>query len=341
MKRLLSTMACLWVLTAAPTAFADAPVSPGAAMTEAAQKFLAALTPEQTKVATMDFNNPARRDWHNIPKPTRKGLQIREMPPALRVLCHNLVKAGLSESGYEKAVHIMALESYLHIGEQGKGPFRDPERYFLTIFGTPAHDTTWGWSFEGHHLSLNFVIKNDQVIGETPSFWGANPATVIAFIEGGPETGVRTLLDEEQLAFDLVNSLTPEQQKEAIIAEKAPADYRNAGNPVTPRANMEGICATELTPEQQHILMSLLATYNYHFAAEIAKTRMDEIKANGLKDVYFAWLGATRPGVGHSYRIQGPTFVLELINVQTDPAGNPANHIHSVWRSLTREFGLE
>ena len=53
----------------------------------------------------------------------------------------------------------------------------------------------------------------------------------------------------------------------------------------------------------------------------------------------FAWLGATQPGIGHSYRIEGPTFVLELINVQDDPAGNKANHIHSVWRDARGDFG--
>ena len=44
--------------------------------------------------------------------------------------------------------------------------------------------------------------------------------------------------------------------------------------------------------------------------------------------------------MGHYYRVQGPTFVLELVNIQSDPAGNPANHIHSVWRSLEGDFAV-
>lgn len=339
MKRTASILACLYLLTTALTVSADPGKSSGAAMVDAALKFQASLTPEQLKIASMEFDNPARKDWHNIPKQVRKGLQIREMSPEQRTLCHSLLKAGLSESGYEKAVRIMALENNLLVGEKGKGPLRDPERYFLTIFGTPSHDSTWGWSFEGHHLSLNFVIRNDQVIGETPSFWGANPATVRIFVEGGPDIGIRTLTPEEQLAFDLVNSLNAEQKKKAIIAETAPKDYRNAGKPVPPTADKEGIAAADLTPPQQELLWSLLKTYQEHFAEDIAQTRWKEIQQDGLKDVYFSWLGATKPGVGHSYRVQGPTFVLELINVQADPAGNPANHIHSVWRSLKREFG--
>lgn len=341
MKRTTPLLACLWIFSTALIASADPAPSSGAAMVEAAGRFQAALTPVQLKLASMDFDHPARKDWHNIPKQNRKGLQIRDMSPEQRTLCHDLLKAGLSESGYEKAVRIMSLENNLLIGEKGKGPLRDPERYFLTIFGTPASDSTWGWSFEGHHLSLNFVIRNNQVIGETPSFWGANPATVKTFVEGGPETGIRTLTPEEQLAFDLVNALTPEQQAKAIIAEKAPKDYRNAGKPVPPTADKEGIAGAELTSQQQALLWSLIKTYNEHFAADIAQARLKEIQQDGLDTVYFAWLGATQPGVGHSYRVQGPAFVLELVNIQSDPAGNPANHIHSVWRSLKREFGEE
>ena len=32
--------------------------------------------------------------------------------------------------------------------------------------------------------------------------------------------------------------------------------------------------------------------------------------------------------------------MLELVNIQSDPAGNLANHIHSVWRSLDGDFGV-
>ncbi len=64
------------------------------------------------------------------------------------------------------------------------------------------------------------------------------------------------------------------------------------------------------------------------------------MKDHGLNSVYFAWSGATEPGVGHDYCVQGPSFMLELVNVQSDPAGNKANHVHSVWRSLNGDFAV-
>jgi hypothetical protein len=315
----------------------------GAKMVNAAQQFLASLSDEQRAMGVMSFDDPARLDWHNIPKPERKGLQVRELSAKQQELVHSLLRAALSEAGYVKAVKVMALEANLHEGEKNLvgGHLRDPLRFFLTIFGEPSDVGTWGWSFEGHHLSLNFVIEDGQVTSDTPSFWGANPATVHTFVPGGPEVGTRTLADEEQLAFDLLASLDAAQRERAVIADKAPAEYRAAGEPQPPHTPPVGLPAAELTDSQQETLRNLLAAYSGHLADEVAAARMKEIDARGFDQVYFAWLGAQKPGVGHSYRIQGPAFVLELVNFQSDPAGNRANHIHSVWRSLEGDFGVE
>ena len=83
-----------------------------------------------------------------------------------------------------------------------------------------------------------------------------------------------------------------------------------------------------------------MESYAGHLAPSLAAAQLADIDSKNFDRVYFAWLGATKPGVGHYYRIQGPSFLLELVNFQSDPAGNPANHIHSVWRSLDGDFGV-
>ena len=55
--------------------------------------------------------------------------------------------------------------------------------------------------------------------------------------------------------------------------------------------------------------------------------------ANGF---FINW--SLEPGKGHSYRLEGPSFVVEFVNVQPDAEGNPANHIHCVWRDKTGDF---
>jgi hypothetical protein len=81
-------------------------------MTECANRFLAALDAEQRGKATFPFDTDERMNWHFIPK-ERKGLPLREMTPYQKHLASALLAAGLSQTGYIKAVTIMSLEDVL------------------------------------------------------------------------------------------------------------------------------------------------------------------------------------------------------------------------------------
>jgi hypothetical protein len=71
---------------------------------------------------------------------------------------------------------------------------------------------------------------------------------------------------------------------------------------------------------------------------DVADERLRLIEEAGWEAVRFAWLGALEPGIGHAYRVKGPTFLIEFVNVQPDAEGNPANHIHCIWRDMTGDF---
>jgi hypothetical protein len=313
----------------------------GGDMTKSADRLLASLSVEQSSKARMTFDDPKRLDWHFIPKPERKGLQIKEMSPDQRKLAHALLHAGLSEVGFEKATTIMSLEAILHELEKGKGTnIRDPERYYFTIFGTPGTQGKWGWSVEGHHLSLNFVVNDGKLISATPAFFGANPATVQSDLSVGPKVGQRTLAKEESLAFDLLHSLTAAQRKVAVIDDTAPKDIRGAGAPQAPTDPPVGLASEKMSESQRKTLWALLEVYAGNMPPAVGGAWLDEIKKAGTEKLHFAWAGADKPGIGHYYRVQGPTLVLEFVNVQPDSANNPANHIHSAWRSVAGDFGI-
>jgi hypothetical protein len=74
---------------------------------------------------------------------------------------------------------------------------------------------------------------------------------------------------------------------------------------------------------------------------DVATVEMAQVNAAAPEKIYFACTGGVEPGKPHTYRIQGPTFVVEFLNVQADSARNPANHIHSVWRKVKGDFGLQ
>ena len=314
----------------------------GADMVHSAQQFLSGLSADERAQATMSFDDRGRLDWHYIPKDKRKGLQIKHMGAESRKRAHALLASGLSALGYEKAVAIMSLEAVLRELEKQRqgGPIRDPERYYFTVFGEPAAKGRWGWSVEGHHLSLNFVVTDGQTSSVTPAFFGANPAEMKSELSFGPKKGTRVLRDEEELAFKLLASLSDEQRRAALIADKAPADIRAAGETHAPNTPAEGLAAKQMQAEQVQTLKALLRAYTEKMPAEIGAARLAEVEQAGIERIYFAWAGADKPGIGHSYRVQGPTFVIEFNNTQPDSAGNPANHIHSVWRQMAGDFGL-
>jgi hypothetical protein len=313
----------------------------GQAMGDAAEAFIATLNDEQRQTVVLAYDVPQRVDWHFIPKEERKGLQIRHMSEEQRKAAHALLQTALSQAGYDKATQIMHLENLLHEFEAGKGRFlRDPERYYFTIFGDPASSGRWGLSVEGHHLSLNFVVEEGEVISSTPQVFCTNPATVKNENSAGVKVGTRVLADEEQLAFDLVNSLSAEQKAAALFAETALQEVRDPGSPQPPQDPAIGLPAADMTADQQAVLQKLLDTYAGAMPATVAEARLAAIEQAGLDNVHFAWAGATEPGIGHYYRIQGPTFVVEFVNTQPDAAGNIANHIHTVWRDMRGDFGV-
>ena len=76
-----------------------------------------------------------------------------------------------------KAHTIMSIEQILFIAEKDGDLERDPAKYFFSIFGEPTMNGTWGYRFEGHHVSLNYTVVGGT-IASTPSFFGSNPAEI-------------------------------------------------------------------------------------------------------------------------------------------------------------------
>ncbi|HVJ67792.1 MAG TPA: DUF3500 domain-containing protein [Caulifigura sp.] len=314
--------------------------SPAANLGKAATAFVGTLTAEQKSVAVMPYDTPKRVDWHFIPKPERKGLQYKLMTKEQQQAAMKLLQSAVSQIGYDKATKIMATESLLKELEAGKGQnIRDPERYFFTLFGTPGQGR-WGLSIEGHHLSLNFVVDGDRVISSTPQAFAANPAIVKSENKSGIAVGRRLLDLEETLAFDLVNALSAEQKKTAIFDEKALKEVRNAGVAQPPTDAAVGIAAGDLKASEKKTLRKLIEVYCSAMPSRVAAERMDDIEKAGWDKIKFGWAGATEPGIGHYYRIQGPTFLVEFVNTQPDAAGNIANHIHALWRDMRGDFAL-
>ena len=230
------------------------------------------------------------------------------------------------------AQEIIEIEGILQAMEDGGQFSRDPELYFVSVFGEPSTDGTWAWRFEGHHLSLHFTIVDGGITVSAPTFLAASPAEVME----GPRRGLRPLGSLEDAARTLLASLDASQRAVAIIEEVAPTNIVRGVELEPDPLSPVGIVGSDLTPEQRDILMEVIEFYTSTMADNIAALRREKIEDDGIENVAFAWAGGTEYGDVSYFRVQGPSFLIEFDHTQRDP-----NHIHSGWRDFDGDFGRD
>ncbi|SNZ00506.1 DUF3500 domain-containing protein [Flagellimonas pacifica] len=294
--------------------------------------FLNSLHQTQLDKALFQFTDDSRESWHFFPASMleKRGIQLMELSPSQKDFFHIMLKSHLSQSGYQKAMKIIDLENIL-LELEGNANMRDSEKYYIAFYGNPKTDAIWGWSFEGHHLSLNFTSIGNHV-SFAPRFMGASPATILH----GKRKGQRVLALEDDLGLELINSLDSNQKNEAIFRK---TNFREIVTFVESKAEpleTAGINAEALDQQQQKLLWKLIYEYISAMPEDLAKKRIEDVKKEQPNNIYFGWAGATSSRQPHYYRIQGKTFLIEFDNTQ-----NNANHIHSVWRDFNGDFGRD
>lgn len=304
---------------------ADDPVATD--MERGAQRFLRALDAEKRAQATIAFSDEERKNFHYIPR-ERQGIPYNSMSPAERKLAYSLLATGVSHQGLGRALDIMYLDQILFEIEHNAR--RDVDAYYVTVFGEPSAGADWGWRVEGHHLSLNFTLRDGRVVSSFPSFWGANPAVVLS----GPQEGMRVLAEEELYGRALLQSF--EERAAVIIEAEAPRDIITQAERRVNIGAPAGVAVAAMGVEQKAALEKLIELYAHRLRPELAEAEMRKIHEVGLERVHFAWAGSADAGEPHYYRIHGPTFLIEYDNTQND-----ANHVHAVWRDPARDFGRD
>ncbi len=352
-------------------------------MSEAAANLVAVLNPEQSRQALFPMSDETeRRTWYYTPN-LRNGLPMTDMEPLQQQVAYRLVASGLSQAGFTTATTIMSLENTLDLFE-GWRAFsdpelgvrgRDPNRYYIALFGEPGGSDPWGWRFDGHHVVVQYTIVDSETLAPTPHFFGANPAES-EFV--GPGV-LRPLAGEEDLARDLLFSFDDEELEQVLISEVPPDDIVHTNKPAvldgalpkpgfimmnqpdTPEAHaavatrreklgltperMEairystteprGVAAAAMTVSQRELLQAVIDQYLDRLPEEIAEAESDRV-ADVIDSVHFAWAGGFEHGEPHYYRLQGERLLIEYDNTQND-----ANHIHSVWRDPEGDFGVD
>ena len=310
-----------------------APEAPSARpMLDAWQALAGRLAPEQMQTVGFSFDDVIRHEWFYTPV-DRVGLRIGDLDDGQMSRLRTLLNSGLGADGTEKAFEIVQLEETLFATSGGR-EMRNPGNYYLMTFGIPTTEGAWGWRFEGHHFSASFTIVDERVVSGTPAFFGGNPARVPEDSE--VHAGMRPFSREEELGFQLVALFDGEQRSRVIVEVEAPSDILTANSQRAEMGPPDGIPIADMSEAQRALLMELMGVYGDRMNPALLDYQMAKIRQAGIERVHFSWAGGTRPGEGHYYRIQGPTFVIEYDNTQ-----NNANHVHSVWRDFDDDFGYD
>lgn len=297
-----------------------------------AKKFISSLNPDQKAKAFYAFESDERYTWNFVPKQDRKGIWLKDLTEEQKKIGFELLRHWISKKAFEQTEGIMGLENVLRMIEKRDSDWpRSPGNYCFIFFGEPDAVRPWGWRFEGHHVSYNFSSYRNRIQSGLPSFMGTNPGK----FEREGKT-IEVLKEESVAGFNLLNALTKEQQKKAVIMDTAIDHVAIWNSRKSPAYESAGIRYGELDKKQQQLFRELLNVYLGRYDGVYAKDLMKEIEAAGMDKMLFAWGGYTKPEPGrvYFYRIDGPTLLIELENTQ-----NNANHIHTIMRDKLHDFG--
>ncbi|MDE0825224.1 MAG: DUF3500 domain-containing protein [Akkermansiaceae bacterium] len=310
---------------------ADTDHSPKA-MVAAAESFLKTLTPEQRKQAVLPMNDAERRIWTNVPpKANVGGLRLGDLNKEQLEASIAFLSTVMSTEGYLKSRNIMLADDLLlRSKEQAerRGGF-GAANFWVVIFGTPSETETWAVQLDGHHVANNITIAGEKM-AISPAFIGTQPHR---FMLGDKE--IIPMQFETSLAFDFINSLDEKQRKEATTGKTRGRMAAGAGKDgVKPK--QKGLSCKSLTADQRKILLKLAYLWLDDMPKRAADDRLKEIDAQ-LDQTTFAWHGPYKPGSDASYHLYGPGVIIEY-NGQ-DLGGDPLDHLHSIYRDPTNEYG--
>jgi hypothetical protein len=308
-----------------------------AQITAAARTLASALPAEELAGASFAFAGPEQRYWHWIPVPLladhtlgksyapygRIGLPLEKMSNEAIGDLHALLRASLSAEGYRKVEQVLRREGgpepRLGFQSIGRSPTTNPPGgpgwYFFSLFGKVG-EGSWGWRFEGHHVSLNIEIVDGHV-HFTPLMFGHNPSPI------APEAST--------MAVRLFLALTPAQQAEAQIVTTAtdpriPEDMdRSPGVPAA-----QGAVLGQLSADGQLAFDLLLEDFIGDFPEPLVHALRTAVRSHSA-EARLAWYGLLDDAHPHYYRLQGPAF---LIQVRHQGLDNGHPHVHTSYRSL-------
>ena len=295
-------------------------------MAKAAAELIASLDSDQKGATAYAFGDKTRDVWHFFPNwAKRSGIPLSKLSKKQREPVMRMLSLLLSAEGFKEQENVRLIHG---LKKDLNAPDNPRHLYFISIFGKPSLESTWGWRFEGHHLSINCTLGEGKNFSVTPSFWGASPVRVTK----GDHKGLEVFAREQAVSLSLVNSLSDKQKKMGAIKSgkghgPTPSVSRDAYQP------QAGIPYSELNDTQQRQVKELVLLFAGKYRPELVKQIDGRKKILDTSSMSFAFVSGPASHVPH-FRIQTKEYLIEFNN------GN-GNHVHSAWRDFDGDFGRD
>jgi len=321
------------------------PSLPSEVLSNYAPKAAAAVTPESTAGAAtaliaslgetrraeaqLAYDSHEKAIWTNVPpRGPQGGVRLGDLDEAQLKLACDLLASVLSPQGFYRARGIpLADDRLLKNGERRPG--FGAEDYWLAIFGEPSATEPWALQFDGHHLAINLAFHGDAM-SMSPTFIGTQPRDFEL-----QDKAIEPMQNMDAAALALLRTLSDGQRKEAVIGSKRSNLVAGAGRDGRV-PEMIGVSGTDFDEKQRAALLAVIKLYVGDLPAPFAERRLKQLAAE-IDQTKFAWWGPAEDDGDYSYRIQGPTLIIEYAGQNL--GGDPHDHLHSIYRDPTNEYG--
>jgi hypothetical protein len=351
----------------APEAVAQAPAprpdllasAKASDVVDAGEAFLATLSEEQRATAQIELTPRLAVRWTNFPggSNVRNGVFFRELKPEQVEAALKVARIALGEEGFARYQEVRAADDAFAKGRGGRGPGGpdqkkadgDPAKkkaggvakkkgggggmnfgamnYMIAFLGKPSKTTPWMLQLGGHHLAINIYYKGTAGAA-TPYHVAAQP-TVWKDAQGKTHEPLAPMREALQ---GLLNSLTPEQSKQAKLEARFNDVYVGPGKDGKFPAKSEGVLVSELSDASKNFVKKAIAAwtgdspqgeeYRKLYEAELDKVKVSYSGSTSLSDR------------GDYVRIDGPRVWIEFATQGSD-------HVHTIWRDRLTDYGAE
>lgn len=313
--------------------------------TAAAEAFMATLSDEQKETLLYDYTDESKStSWSNFPVTfvERSGLNLYDLTDEQKEAALKVLEALLNEEAYDTAVNIMNGDQ--HLLEESNTTEDSLGQYYIAFFGNPSDTSAWAIQFGGHHLGFNADLNGEtDTITFAPTHLGSQP---YAYTNSAGEE-VITMDAIYTDAFAFYNSLT-EEQLATVYQGESVSNLTCAPGDTCDFSTGAGIAGSELTAEQQELLLELIKNYAGMADEETWEAEKAKILET-IDETYISWSGATEYDTsiegGIYFLISGPNVYLEFSG-QGQSAGADVEgeittgwgHVHSIYRDPSNDY---